>query len=224
MKIAVAVFAKTVGMSQVKTRLALSIGRNRAEEFYRHSVAAIESVLLEACSKNQMLCPHWVLAEEAGPGNKQWKRFPAMWTGTGGLGERLANVSELLFEDHDGVMFIGTDSPQLSPGVFDRAVKILQEWPRGCVTGPASDGGFYLFGSLEPVSRRIWQGVNYSVDTTLSELTALVNADGIHVHNLPVEQDVDVVADLETLLIRLEASGNDLLPAQRMLRQWLQNC
>lgn len=217
MKCAVAIFAKTPGLSPVKTRLAADIGQEQAETFYGLSVKAVEAVAM-AASEQSPLVPHWALAEEAAITYPQWQGFPAFWTGEGGLGTRLANLSDALFSDHDAVMFLGTDSPQLTPSRLMEAVAMLKARPEDCICGPADDGGFYLFASSSPLKRETWESVTYSANTTLEEL---VMASGRKFFRLPVEQDVDVVADLVRLHSRFENAGTKLLPEQLVLKNWL---
>ena len=76
MKCAIAIFAKTIGLSPVKTRLAVSIGQDKAEQFYRLSIACIEDVLRAVVSENPSIFPHWVLAEEEGPTHFAFGSFP----------------------------------------------------------------------------------------------------------------------------------------------------
>jgi hypothetical protein len=72
-RIALAIFAKTLGVSSVKTRLANEIGVQLAEEFYALSVAAIKEVatVTHRMSEGEIV-PHWALAEEQSVDNPQW--------------------------------------------------------------------------------------------------------------------------------------------------------
>jgi len=212
-----AIFAKTIGLSQVKTRLAADIGRKSAEEFYHLSVRAIEEVASIAADKYGVV-PHWALAEEEALGLPDWASFPVLWTGEGGLGARLATISEKMFERHDSVIIIGTDSPQLSPEIFEEAQLIMAQNIKDCVVGPAKDGGFYLFMTQSPVSREAWEMVTYSVATTLENLRA---CSARRFHRLGIEQDVDVVEDLYSLKFALKNKQEDILPAQKKLLDWL---
>lgn len=223
MKCALAIFAKTIGMTPVKTRLAADIGVRAAETFYRLSIDCVGACVREAVAFNPHIVPFWVLAEEEAVDLDQWRGFNSMWTGEGGLGSRLATVSEALFEDHDAVVFIGTDSPQLTSDIFQEAYDRISSTQHGCVAGPAEDGGFYLFGSAKPVQREIWESVHYSLNTTLAELQALLEDTGRPIDALTVEQDADVADDLARLEARLDQQRSKLLPAQLELLQWLQN-
>jgi len=222
MKTALAIFAKTAELSPVKTRLAADIGKDDAETFYKLSVNSIEIVAKTASDLNHNLQPHWCLAEEEGINYPQWQSFPALWTGEGGLGERLASISETLLETHDAVIFIGTDSPQISPDILAEAVNMLEANPNEHVAGPALDGGFYLFGSSTPVPREIWEAVAYSVETTLADLENRSNEAGMKIHRLEPQQDVDTVSDLRMLKATLKNKKPELLPAQAELLIWLE--
>ena len=223
MSCAIAVFAKTIGLSAVKTRLAADIGIQSAEAFYALSIEAVREVLQMAQSSSELdISPHWVLAEEEAPKLAQWSGFPALWTGEGGLGDRLAQVSSHLFETHEMVMFVGTDSPQLSPAVFDEAIRLALANPDDCIAGPADDGGFYLFVSKNPVDANIWKSVSYSLETTLQELVSKIEDTGRQVHYLSSRLDVDTADELQKLKVEFKQNKLNLLPAQDMLLQWIE--
>ena len=222
MTIAVAIFSKTVGLSAVKTRLAAAIGKQAAEEFYRLSVSCVQETIAMAVEQfPKRIIPYWALAEEEGPNHPDWKGFNTLWTGNGDLGTRLASVSEELFTDHEGVIMMGTDSPQLNWRRILEAVSAMIENPDACIVGPAKDGGFYLFGSLRPLSRNIWEAVGYSRETTLNELIAELKAVDREVRYLPHEQDVDLVHDLVLLGRTLSAPGPEINKSQARLLCWL---
>ncbi len=222
MKCAIAVFAKTVGLSPVKTRLAATIGEKMATEFYIRSVACVEAIVRQAVQMQpEVVFPFWAMAEENSDQMTDGDSFPAFWTGEGDLGTRLANVSERLCKHNDAVMMIGTDSPQLSAGVILQAIETLNEPEVDAVCGPAVDGGYYLFAAKKPVERDIWENVTYSASTTLAEFVALLGSSGFSVARLGEMQDVDEAADLASLQTFLEGRSSELLPEQLELLGWL---
>ena len=223
MKCAVAVFAKTIGLSPVKTRLSARIGQEKAEAFYRLSISCVEAVLQRVRAENPDVFPFWVLAEEEAPLRTEWNSFPAFWTGEGDLGDRLSNVSHQLLKNHDAVFLIGTDSPQMSPNQMSQNIEKLEENPV-CqhIAGPATDGGFWLWGSRQTLPLEIWQRVPYSTNTTLEALLREVNDYGHHVIIDQELQDVDELKDLLTLQVTLERKTGRLLAAQDKLLRWLQ--
>ncbi len=222
MRCAVAIFAKTIGLSDVKTRLAADIGKDKAEEFFKLSVNCVEAVVAEAGEAfPEAIYPVWVVAEENGLPHWADRSFPAFWTGEGGLGSRLAHVSEQLFATYDAVMMIGTDSPQLPPTCVVDAVSRLAGGVAEVVTGPAADGGFYLFASKAHIGREIWERVTYSANSTLEELSSLLVEQGMSPDLLDEQQDVDTLQDLRSLFDNLEKRAEQLNSAQLNLLGWL---
>ncbi|MEM7289119.1 MAG: TIGR04282 family arsenosugar biosynthesis glycosyltransferase [Pseudomonadota bacterium] len=223
MRCAVAIFAKTIGLSPVKTRLAADIGTRHAEAFFELSTLCVEATANEAGEAfPETLFPVWAVAEEGGPNHWEKRSFPAIWTGEGNLGARLANVSEHLFELYDAVIFIGTDSPQLDARRLVDAVSRLAAGASNAIAGPAADGGFYLFTSRFPVPREIWEAVTYSSDKTLEDLSYRLKALDWKLDLLPEEQDVDTVADLAKLHVNLKERSDKLSAEQTKLLHWLE--
>lgn len=223
MKIAIASFAKTISLSPVKTRLAKSIGVESAEVFYLLSVACINAVLEETKRQDSDIFPHWALADEKAVGLDAWQSFPNLWTGEGGLGERLFNISDRLFQTHDAVILIGTDSPQLRVEQllkFSNMLRTRSDFDH--VVGSATDGGFWLWGSTKALPLSVWDNVTYSTDTTLEELMRATNNYGHSVFKSDEMQDVDVVEDIVRLQKTFEQESKTLLPAQKVLLKWLQ--
>jgi len=217
MKIALAIFAKTIGFSVVKTRLAESIGIQKAEEFYQLCLNSIEELVLNIQVKYRgLLIPYWAIAENQAIDKPQWQTFNSIWTGNGGLGERLDNVYSQLLKNHDYVMLIGTDSPQLQPEFFNNALEHIIK-NRELVIGPCTDGGFYLFGGGIEIDRSIWVNTQYSQSDTMNQL--IENLKPQTPHLLPLQQDVDVLEDIYTLSNILENSK--ISASQTKLRNWI---
>lgn len=218
---ALAIFAKTPGLSPVKTRLAADVGARLAEKFYRLSLEAAEEIAARVRDLSEgAIRPVWALAERNGGAGGSWKSFPSIWTGDGDLGERLHAVYSSLLENYDYVMMMGTDSPQLEPSLFLEASRKIFENPESCVIGPCPDGGFYLFGAKIPIPESVWTGVAYSTNAALRDLARNLESQNIAVRLISTQGDVDDARDLKTVMNALEATP-DLLPAQRQLLVWL---
>jgi glycosyltransferase A (GT-A) superfamily protein (DUF2064 family) len=212
---AAAIFVKTPGLSPVKTRLAASIGRADAERFHTLSAEAVAGVVRRAAGDRPgTLAPYWAVAERGAGG---WGGMEVVAQGEGGLGERLSRVYDALLARHRFVLFVGADSPQLSPGALADAAE--RAGRGGFVLGPAEDGGFYLFGGSRPLPREVWTRVPYSEAGTLEALETELARHG------PIERvgtlfDVDTPADLRRLRALLRGD-RALLPEQAALAAWL---
>ncbi len=219
--VGLAVFVKTPGMSPIKTRLATSIGQARAEEFYRRSVAAVEDCMTRLKAL-EMLQPHWAVAEPDALAHPMWSNHTTISQGQGSLGLRLAKVFDALSRRHEIVMAIGGDSPQLSVGTFELAIRHLNG-RANCshVIGRCHDGGFYLVGSNRRVPTIVWNQVTYSEASTADELVQLLSQTG-RVGDLGRLSDVDTHTDLSVLVDELQCVES-LTSPQQCLLSWLQD-
>lgn len=163
----IAVFAKTPGLSALKTRLAKDIGKQKAEDIFALCVDEVQKTLQEFTAHNPSWEVTWALAEEAAAEHSFWQNRPfrKLWTGDGGLGTRQANIYEKLRAEYETVALIGTDCPHLDMPVLDEVNMLLKK--ENTIFGPATDGGYYLFASSENISREIWESVPYSCEQTL---------------------------------------------------------
>lgn len=223
MNTAIVVFAKTLGLSPVKTRLGADIGTEAAQTFYKLSVQALKEVLNMAKAEIQppnSLEIYWALAEESGPQHIDWKGCKALWTGDGDLGLRLYNVTQTLFEKHSHVIMIGTDSPQINTELIHEAIMQMERNPTDCVVGPCLDGGFYLFGSPDQLGKDIWTGVTYSQEDTLKQLLSKMDSADMKYQTLQALSDVDHGRDLEVLREAFEGKVG-LCEGQLALVEWL---
>lgn len=215
--VAVAAFVRTPGHSPGKTRLAAGIGAERAAEFYRLALAVTAAVLERA--RELGLAPYWAVAEEDGVDDPRWRGLPQLWQGEGSLGERQDRVYRHLLESHPAALLIGADCPLLAPRDLLQAGRRLSEGVP-FVLGPATDGGYYLFGGRIPVPSAVWNGVAYSTPGTAGQLLAALGPIGA-VELLPELPDVDTRADLGVIL-RHGRAGGELLPQQRALLGWVE--
>ncbi|MDA0834368.1 MAG: DUF2064 domain-containing protein [Planctomycetota bacterium] len=204
--VAVVVFVKTPGLSPVKTRLAAEIGTDDAERCYRLSVHAVEAVVQETRETSRgRVVPYWAVAEPAGMTDPLWKNFDRLVQPVGGLGERLAGVYSQLAARHRGVIFLGADAPQLTPEVLNDAIARLNAgFP--FVIGPATDGGFYLFGGSIPLPDTLWTSVEYSCERTCEQLCRNLTERGPIVTLAPL-RDIDQRADLDAVVAEINAAN-----------------
>ena len=215
-RVAVAAFVRTPGHSPGKTRLAAGIGTEGAAEFYRLALAITASVLERAGELG--LAPYWAVAEAEGMDDARWQTLPRLWQGEGNLGARQDRVYRHLLKSHPAALLIGADCPLLNAADLLQARGSLSRGP-SFVLGPATDGGYYLFGGRIPVPSALWNGVEYSSPGTAGQLLAALRPLGA-VELLPELPDVDTRADLGMILSHGRADG-ELVPQQRALIGWM---
>ena len=194
---AVLLFAKAPRSGKVKTRLAATIGAERALAVYRQLGRAVADAV----------APDFPLTVWYDPPNA--KDEMRRWLGDheflpqsrGDLGSRLTHAFSAHFSrgDHP-VLAIGADAPGVDGAVIGEAVQALVA--ADAVIGPATDGGYYLIGLARdaPASfREIPWSTGQVTRVTLDRLAA---ADLSFV-TLKTRRDVDTADDLAALGIAL---------------------
>lgn len=222
---ALAIFVKTPGRSALKTRLAAVLGREYAETWYGLAAAAVASVAVRACVQHGIEA-YWAVAETNA--EKDWSGLPTIAQGDGGLGERMARVHAQLVARHGFALLVGADAPQLSAEALAQAaqwlggrMEIRTHWslPARLVFGPATDGGFWLFGANRVIADEAWTGVQYSGPDTRSQLQLAMRAVGTW-RTLPELTDVDCAEDVDVVRRALHALP-DPTREQRALAHWM---
>ncbi len=216
MSAALAIFVKTPGHSPIKTRLAARIGQPYAEHFHRLAAAAVAAVARAAIPG---LDPCWAVAERQALADPLWSGWPSVWQGDGDLGARLHHVCAQLQQWHGRVLLIGADAPQITVDLLHEALDALNDDATPFVLGRANDGGFWLFGTRQPVAEDAWLAPRYSSADTADVLVDALSPAGA-IASLPMLNDVDDGDDLVSLVTALKAL-DDPLPEQGTLLQWL---
>ncbi len=207
-KCAIAVFVKTPGLSPVKTRLAKTIGKDKALEFYMLCLEAVQETLgAFGCS------PVWAVGEKEGLNYVRWKDWERAYTGDGNLGKRQNHIYSTLRQNHEKVMLLGTDSPQLTPVHLEEAFAQLET--HDFVIGPAHDGGYNFLAGQKDIGLGVWEGVTFSAVTTCGDLCAKLPGT---VFRMSPHTDVDEFEDLKTLLNEMPENPG---AAQQKIIEWV---
>ena len=201
--IALASFVKTPGTSPVKTRLAKTVGKIKAEDIFTHCVKSLEETFLSITGIDF----YWALAEQDNVNHPLWIKLKTFVTGKEHLGTLLNYTYKSLREDYDYVFMTGSDSPQLSKEIIKEAIIELKKG--NFVFGPTheNDGGFYLFAGSKAVSEDIWLNVAYSEQTTLKNLASHLEKIA-PISYLPKLSDIDVKEDLVIVLEEFPSTPN----------------
>lgn len=199
--VAIATFVKTPSHSPVKTRLAKTIGEEKATAVFHHLLNITKNVLSDFKNQCSDVHMYWAVAEESCLKAPLWNDFPTLWQGEGALGKKLFNVQEQLFQKHQSIIFIGADAPFINVSLLQEAMSILNvkhssDDTDKFVLGPSLDGGFYLYGANRKKSFEQWEQITYSSENTLKELIENFNITK-EKHLLQELYDIDVISDLE---------------------------
>lgn len=183
---ALAVFLKNKVLGEVKTRLAKDVGPKKALEIYSHLYAHTLSV-----AKSVSADIHGFYGTE----KKPHSTFDGVHVQDGSdLGERMKNAFALLFERHERVVLIGSDLPELSTALIEKAYVLLEK--NDLVLGPAVDGGYYLIG-LRSAQPHLFEKMSYSHPEVLAQTLERAKELKLSVAMLEPLRDLDTLEDLK---------------------------
>lgn len=209
---AIAIFVKTPGISPVKTRLARSIGEQRAIDLYRQCAAAV----LEVAGQARIGPVYWAVAEPEAEAECRWHGAECIAQGPGGLGERMHHVLLELVNRHGSGLLLGADAPQLTAGQLDTAGRWLDNPHPRRVVGPTRDGGFWTFGANHVPPPEPWTLVRYSRPDTLEQFRKSIGNDAEWLE-LPMLTDLDTAEDISCVAAELQAVPNPLASQTKIM-------
>ena len=187
---ALIIFTKNLIYGKVKTRLAATIGNDKAMHIYKSLVAHTHSVT------TPLDCDKIVYYSEFIEPDDIWSSgyIKAQQSGRD-LGERMLHAfNEILDRAYSKVLIIGTDCPSLSADIINEAFERLND--HDLVLGPSMDGGYYLLGMKKPCTK-LFENIAWSTATVLYHTIAVINDLNLSYHLLPLLNDIDCEADLE---------------------------
>ncbi|MBI4405214.1 MAG: DUF2064 domain-containing protein [Deltaproteobacteria bacterium] len=221
---AIAIFVKTPGLSPIKTRLAETIGKSAAQDFYRLSVAATRAQVRKLVEYDPTLTPYWAIAELDALNHEMWSGCAQVAQGEGNLGQRLAHVYNEVLKQHSFVLLVGADAPHLPYANLISAAESLRQKDHppddvpSFVLGRCDDGGFYVIGGNISIPVSVWLEVPYSATDTADKMRDALCRFGA-VAELPQSFDIDTEGDLKKLA-QITFNEQTLLPEQLAVYRW----
>ena len=184
---ALAIFLKNQRLGAVKTRLAASIGDQKALEIYSRLVA----ITLKA-AKGVSASRHLYYSDTL-ESALDLQAEPHIQIGSG-LGERMSNAFNQLLDNYHRVVLIGSDLPEISATLIDEAFEKLDT--NDLVIGPAEDGGYYLI-ALKAPQPTLFSAIEYSNAEVFEQTLVRAEAEKLKVATLKKLRDIDTLADLD---------------------------
>ncbi len=194
LKTLIMVFAKAPVKGQVKTRLIPALGEETATELYKQLVShTLYTVTQLNDVAIQLYCTPDTEAEFF-----QWcaKTFAVTLKNQEGdnLGERMRHAFQSGLHEHQQVIAIGCDCPELSKQDIADTINILQQRHDGCIA-PAYDGGYVLLG-LKRFSPLLFEKIDWGSEQVMLQTRQQLAAAGFDWHELPLRHDIDTPDDL----------------------------
>lgn len=186
---ALIIFTRNPELGKVKTRLAKTIGDEKALEIYN-------DLLLHTRNETQYLdCDKFVFYDGFIATNDIWSdAFYQKKVQSGeDLGIKMQNAFQgILDSGYQNCVIIGSDLFDLKSNQISNAFQKLQN--SDVVIGPAEDGGYYLLG-LKKVIPSIFKNKNWGTSNILS--ATLKDLTEYKINLLETLNDIDTFEDLE---------------------------
>lgn len=186
---ALLIFTRNAELGKVKTRLAKTIGNEKALVVYK-------DLLLHTMTETHSIdCDKFVFYDSGIVEDDIWSRefYQKKLQVNGDLGQRMHDAFEILFEmGYQNCIIVGSDLFDLKAIIIETAFKKLMN--HDVAIGPAEDGGYYLLG-LKKGHPAIFQNKDWGTDSVFK--ATMKDLKGQKVCLLDTLNDIDTFEDLE---------------------------
>jgi rSAM/selenodomain-associated transferase 1 len=185
------IFIKNPEEGKVKTRLAQSIGDEKALKVYKELLRITKSVTDRLNCDHQVWYSKFIIEDDLWNDVSYEKRLQK----GNNLGQRMKNAFSRAFEeDYKKVIIIGSDCPDITKEIIQQAWGELDK--NELVIGPSKDGGYYLLGmtSFQP---KLFNNKSWSTSSVLNETLKQADGLGLSYRLLPELNDIDTKEDLD---------------------------
>jgi uncharacterized protein len=109
------------------------------------------------------------------------------------LGERLYHTALGVLAEHDRLIFLGADLPNLTGDLLQQAIDYLDEFDT--VIGPATDGGYYLLG-IKYAHASLFADIEWGGARVLDQTIKQIEESKLSYYLLESKNDIDTWEDL----------------------------
>ncbi|GEO06770.1 hypothetical protein AAE02nite_44340 [Adhaeribacter aerolatus] len=188
------IFVKNPVIGKVKTRLAATIGPEKALAIYQQLLAHTREITYDLSCDKALYYADFLPAEDDWDSTVYTKYLQV----DGDLGDRMSQAFQDGFtRQYNRICIIGSDCFELNAAIIQQAFQKLEA--HDAVIGPSADGGYYLLGLTQP-QPALFLNKHWSTDTVLRDTLWDLKAKGLTVTLLPTLTDVDEEKDLTTML------------------------
>jgi rSAM/selenodomain-associated transferase 1 len=184
------IFVKNPEKGKVKTRLARTVGDEKAYNTY----LKLLNFTIKVASKVEVQRQIWYSSfvdEEDGLGGADFEK--KLQYGEN-LGERMQNAFREGFKgQYEKIVIIGSDCPGITPDIIEEAYAKLDR--NDVVLGPSEDGGYYLLG-LKKMITGIFESIPWSTEEVFSDTVKVLKNKKIDYGLLSTLNDIDTEEDL----------------------------
>lgn len=181
------IFTRKPEKGQVKTRLADSIGEEKALEIYNHLLTHSAETTAQVNALKQVWYTNSITK------NDLWDEgvFEKHVQAEGNLGFKMQSAFKYNFnQGYKKVVIIGTDLLDINAEIIDEAFELLEQ--NEVVFGPAEDGGYYLLG-MNHFIPQLFQDIEWSTENVLKQSLKQISDKSLAL--LDEKNDIDYLED-----------------------------
>ena len=193
------IFIKNPVLGKVKTRLAATVGDEKALEIYQRLLDVTRKTVTKVNAKYHLFYSDVIDMDD------DWdiQDFDKYLQQGNDLGERMSAAFRNIFSQNDSsalqkVVIIGSDCPALTSDILEMAFTILGD--SDVVVGPTFDGGYYLLGMKE-YHPALFENISWSTDAVYQETNDRSRELQLNIADLPTLSDIDNEADWNKALL-----------------------
>lgn len=185
------IFAKNPILGQVKTRLAATMGDEKALEIYLKLLEFTRKITADLPFDKVVFYSHQVDQEDL------WSKriFQKQLQDSGDLGARMQGAFEWGFQSgYQNICIIGSDCLELTPEIIENAFEQLNN--NDAVIGPTQDGGYYLLG-IKQLHMPLFKNKDWGAETVANDTLIDLKHMNLSCYSLETLTDVDREEDLK---------------------------
>jgi uncharacterized protein len=184
------IFVKNPVLGKVKTRLAKSIGDEKALVVYTNLLKITKQTVIDLKINKVVYYSEEVEKDDIWTNSVFVKKVQQ----GDDLGARMYHaINEEAAEGADKICLIGSDTPDLTEKIIMDAFDLLEH--RDVVLGPAHDGGYYLIG-MKKNQQALFTDKPWSMQFLLKETLSEIRKCRLSYALLPLLSDIDTVEDI----------------------------
>lgn len=187
------VFIKNPQLGKVKTRLAATLGAEKALDVYRKLLSVTHDTVTQVEAKYHLFYSDFIDREDDWDNNI----FIKYEQQGEDLGARMSHAFQtvLSISEESGlnkVAIIGSDCNELTPDILNMAFTLLKDVD--VVVGPTYDGGYYLLG-MNKFHSELFQNISWSTPSVYEETNDAARILNLIIADLPTLYDIDTEDD-----------------------------
>ena len=192
------IFIKNPVLGKVKTRLAATLGDQKALEIYVKLLEHTKKVVAKTEVQKKVYYSEIIVDQD------MWMEAGFMKAKQQGkdLGERMLNAFDYSFKDKkEKVVIIGSDCLDLTSEIIEEAFEKLNN--HNVVIGPSEDGGYYLLG-MNNLYPQLFQHKKWSTESVFIDTIEDILELGLSHYTLPTLTDIETENDWKRALKKYE--------------------